>query len=81
MTVVAYCSVAADGRTFDGQIILRDVEDAKARLGPVVQAAPSELAQPARSTAPILPPLTPPQQPAWKQELKDGGPATPEKTE
>jgi small subunit ribosomal protein S3 len=49
--------------------------------GPVVQAAPSELAQPARSTAPILPPLTPPQQPAWKQELKDGGPATPEKTE
>jgi hypothetical protein len=47
----------------------------------VVQAAPSELAQPARSTAPILPPLTPPQQPAWKQELKDGGPATPEKTE
>ena len=49
--------------------------------GPVVQAAPSELAQPARSTAPILPPLTPPQQPAWKQELKDGGSATPEKAE
>jgi small subunit ribosomal protein S3 len=35
--------------------------------GPAVQATPGEL--PAR-TQPILPPLTPPQQPSWKQELK-----------
>ena len=47
--------------------------------GPVVQAAPPELPQPARSSAPILPPLTPPQQPSWKQELKESGPAAPEK--
>jgi hypothetical protein len=40
--------------------------------GPVVQAAPPEL--PARTSAPILPPLTPPQQPSWKQEIKEGGP-------
>jgi len=38
MTVVAYCSVARDGRTFEGQIVLRDVEDARARLRPVVDA-------------------------------------------
>jgi hypothetical protein len=37
-----------------------------------VQAAPPELTQ--RTTAPILPPLTPPQQPSWKQEIKEGGP-------
>jgi small subunit ribosomal protein S3 len=42
--------------------------------GPAVQAAPPELAQPARTGAPILPPLAPPQ-PSWKQELKqDSGP-------
>jgi small subunit ribosomal protein S3 len=47
--------------------------------GPVVQATPSEMPQPARSTAPILPPLTPPQ-PSWKQELKqEGAPEKPEK--
>jgi hypothetical protein len=46
--------------------------------GPAVQAAPPDLPQPARSTAPILPPLTPPQ-PSWKQELKESGPAAPEK--
>jgi small subunit ribosomal protein S3 len=42
--------------------------------GPVVQAAPPELPQPARTSAPILPPLTPPQQPSWKQEIKEGEP-------
>jgi small subunit ribosomal protein S3 len=42
--------------------------------GPAVQAAPPELPQPARTSAPILPPLTPPQQPSWKQEIKEGGP-------
>ncbi|MCC6261947.1 MAG: 30S ribosomal protein S3 [Bryobacterales bacterium] len=40
-----------------------------AQAGPVEQQAPGELPQPARSTAPILPPLAPPL-PAWKQELK-----------
>ena len=54
---------------------------APAPAGPAVQAAPPELAQPARSSAPILPPLAPPQ-PAWKHELKqEGGAGTPEKTE
>jgi small subunit ribosomal protein S3 len=42
--------------------------------GPVVQPAPAELPQPARSGAPIAPPLMPPQ-PAWKQELKQEPPA------
>jgi hypothetical protein len=42
-----------------------------------VQVAPSELPQPAKSSPPILPPMSPPQ-PSWKQELKDGGPG-PEK--
>jgi small subunit ribosomal protein S3 len=52
-----------------------------APAGPAVQAAPPELPQPARSSAPILPPLAPPQ-PAWKHELKqEGGAGTPEKTE
>jgi small subunit ribosomal protein S3 len=37
--------------------------------GPVVQAAPSDLPQPARSNAPILPPLSPPQ-PSWKQDFR-----------
>jgi len=54
---------------------------APAPAGPAVQAEPPELAQPARSSAPILPPLAPPQ-PAWKHELKqEGGAGTPEKTE
>lgn len=38
MTVIAYCSVAPEGRTFDGQIVLRDVADARARLRPVTDA-------------------------------------------
>jgi len=42
--------------------------------GPAVQQPPSEMAQPARSGGPILPPMTPPQ-PAWKQELKHEPPA------
>jgi small subunit ribosomal protein S3 len=47
--------------------------------GPAVQAAPPELPQPARSSAPILPPLAPPQ-PSWKQELKqESGPGPREK--
>ncbi len=37
--------------------------------GPAVQAPPAELPQPARSTGPILPPMTPPA-PSWKQELR-----------
>jgi small subunit ribosomal protein S3 len=37
--------------------------------GPVVQATPADLPQPARSGGPILPPMTPPQ-PGWKQELR-----------
>jgi small subunit ribosomal protein S3 len=42
--------------------------------GPAVQASPSEGAPP--RTAPILPPLAPPQ-PSWKQELKQDTPAGP----
>jgi hypothetical protein len=34
-----------------------------------VQSSPGELPQPAKSGAPIVPPLSAPQ-PAWKQELK-----------
>jgi small subunit ribosomal protein S3 len=37
--------------------------------GPPVQAPPGELPQPAKSTGPIAPALTPPT-PAWKQEVK-----------
>jgi small subunit ribosomal protein S3 len=47
--------------------------------GPAVQGTPSDLPQPARSTAPILPPLTPPQ-PAWKQEMRQEPAAKPEGT-
>jgi small subunit ribosomal protein S3 len=47
--------------------------------GPAMQAPPAELPQPAKTTAPILPPLTPPQ-PSWKQELKQE-PNEPEKKE
>ncbi len=47
--------------------------------GPVVQAPPSEMPQPTRSSAPILPPLSPPQ-PAWKQELRQEPAAKPEDT-
>jgi small subunit ribosomal protein S3 len=47
--------------------------------GPAMQAPPAELPQPAKTTAPILPPLTPPQ-PSWKQELKQE-PSEPEKKE
>jgi small subunit ribosomal protein S3 len=47
--------------------------------GPAVQAPPPDLPQPARTSAPILPPLAPPQ-PSWKQELKqDGTPEEPAK--
>jgi small subunit ribosomal protein S3 len=37
--------------------------------GPATQAAPPELARPARSGGPLMPPLMPPQ-PAWKQEAR-----------
>ncbi|MGH9674313.1 MAG: 30S ribosomal protein S3, partial [Bryobacteraceae bacterium] len=37
--------------------------------GGAVQAPPGDLPHPARSTAPIAPPLAAPQ-PSWKQELK-----------
>jgi hypothetical protein len=43
--------------------------------GPAVQAAPPEMPQPTRSTAPILPPLSSPPQPSWKQELRQQEPA------
>ncbi len=43
--------------------------------GPAVQAAPPDLSSPVRS-APILPPLTPPQQPSWKQEIRPEPPRT-----
>ncbi len=43
--------------------------------GPAVQAAPPESGS--RAGAPILPPLTPPVQPSWKQELKGGEPQKP----
>ena len=47
--------------------------------GPAVQAAPPELPQPARTGAPILPPLAPPQ-PSWKHEFKqDHAPGAPDK--
>jgi hypothetical protein len=42
--------------------------------GPAVQAAPPEMPQPTKSTAPILPPLSPPQ-PSWKQEMHKQEPA------
>jgi hypothetical protein len=45
--------------------------------GPVVQAPPTDLPQPARVVAPILPPMQPPTTPSWKQELKEPEPATP----
>jgi small subunit ribosomal protein S3 len=47
--------------------------------GPAVQAPPSELPRPvARPTAPILPPLMSPQQPSWKQEVRqESQPETP----
>jgi small subunit ribosomal protein S3 len=41
--------------------------------GPVVQMAPGELPQPARSNAPLTPPLSTPQ-PSWKQELRQENP-------
>lgn len=40
--------------------------------GPAVQQVPGEMPQPAGRSAPILPPLAPPQ-PSWKQEIKDEG--------
>lgn len=43
--------------------------------GPAVQVTPPDLSSPVR-TAPILPPLTPPQQPSWKQEIRPEPPRT-----
>lgn len=48
--------------------------------GPVVQSAPPEMAPAGGRTAPILPPLAPPQ-PSWKQDLKHEGPAPAERPE
>jgi small subunit ribosomal protein S3 len=47
---------------------------------PVVQAPPSDLPQPVLSATTILPPMQPPTQPAWKQEMKESAPVaeTPE---
>ena len=38
LTVVAYCSVSADGLTFEGQTSLTNVAEATSRLKPVVEA-------------------------------------------
>ena len=39
--------------------------------GPAVQTPPSDLPRPAaRPATPILPPLMSPQQPSWKQEVR-----------
>ncbi len=48
--------------------------------GPIIQAPPADLPQPARTQAPILPPLANPQ-PSWKQEAREetpGGQQTPD---
>ena len=46
-------------------------EPAPVETGPVMQQAPpAELPRPARTGGPILPPLMPPQPPAWKQEAR-----------
>src|SRR5436305_11909390 len=42
------------------------------QAGPPIQAPPSDMPQPARTQAPILPPLANPQ-PNWKQEPRDAG--------
>jgi small subunit ribosomal protein S3 len=47
---------------------------APAEAGGAMQPAPGELPQPARSGAPLVPPLMPPQ-PAWKQEVRQEQPA------
>jgi small subunit ribosomal protein S3 len=44
-----------------------------AHTGPATQAAPGELPHLGGRTAPILPPLAPPQ-PSWKQEIRDAAP-------
>jgi small subunit ribosomal protein S3 len=44
---------------------------------PIMQAPPTDLPQPVRSVQPILPPMQPPTQPAWKQELMESEPETP----
>jgi small subunit ribosomal protein S3 len=45
--------------------------------GPATQEAPPDMPRPAqRPTAPILPPLMSPQQPSWKQEVRQDSPAT-----
>ena len=45
---------------------------APAESGPAVQSVPSDLPRPAqRPSAPILPPLMSPQQPSWKQEVRE----------
>jgi small subunit ribosomal protein S3 len=51
---------------------------AAANEGIVMQAPPVELPPAARTVAPVLPPLTPPVQPAWKQELHKPEGAPPE---
>jgi small subunit ribosomal protein S3 len=44
-------------------------------VGPVVQQAPGELPKPA--AAPIIPPMTVPQTPSWKQDQQQGGSSEP----
>ena len=48
----------------------RPVTQVAEPAGPVVQQAPGELPKPA--TAPIIPPMSAPQAPAWKQEQQGG---------
>ncbi len=54
---------------------------AETATAPPIQRPPGELPHPARMSAPIMPPLAPPQ-PAWKEELgKEGAPAAAEPPE
>jgi small subunit ribosomal protein S3 len=48
----------------------RQPEPAPAPSGPAMQAPPPDLPRPARTGGPLLPPLMPPQQPSWKQEVR-----------
>jgi len=47
----------------------RERRSAQEAAGPAVQPPPAEMPHPARTAAPMMPPLSAPQ-PAWKQEIK-----------
>jgi small subunit ribosomal protein S3 len=60
---------ARGGRRGPAPVPVAPPPAAVVEAGPAVQDVPADMPQPARSTTPIMPPLTPPQ-PNWKQELK-----------